>query len=215
VNEPVEGLRYPARGTGAVLKRGLDIAGALFGLIVLSPVLALIAVLISLDSPGGVFHRRMVVGQHHARVAALKFRTMRPGRAVASSTPAGIQLAPGTVTHVNDPRVTGLGAFLRKTSLDELPQLWNVLKGEMSLVGPRMFTDAEYAALAAYPRWQAAVVLAKPAMTGLWQVSGRRQLPYAARVELDLAYLANWSIGLDLAILAKTIPAVIAQRGAF
>jgi len=112
----------------------------------------------------------------------------------------------------DDPRVTRVGRILRRWSLDELPQLLNVLRGEMSLVGPRMLTPEE---ISRYGRWALNLLTVKPGITGLWQVSGRADLPYSERVRLDLFYIRNYSLWLDLAILAQTIPAVIRKRGAY
>jgi lipopolysaccharide/colanic/teichoic acid biosynthesis glycosyltransferase len=124
-------------------------------------------------------------------------------------------LAAGTLTVPGDPRVTSVGLWLRRLSLDELPQLFNVLRGEMSLVGPRMLAPEEHAALTAFPDWQRAVLAVKPGMTGLWQVSGRRTLPYEERVRLDLEYVCNAGLWTDVLVLLRTLPAVVGGRGAF
>jgi lipopolysaccharide/colanic/teichoic acid biosynthesis glycosyltransferase len=125
------------------------------------------------------------------------------------------RLSTGALTAEGDPRITRVGRWLRRLSLDELPQLFNVLRGEMSLVGPRMLAPEEHAALAAFPEWQRSVLAVKPGMTGLWQVSGRRLLPYEERVRLDLEYVRGATFWTDLTILLRTLPAVIGGRGAF
>jgi lipopolysaccharide/colanic/teichoic acid biosynthesis glycosyltransferase len=119
------------------------------------------------------------------------------------------------LTVQGDPRITRVGRWLRRLSLDELPQLFNVLRGEMSLVGPRMLAPEEHAALTAFPEWQRSVLAVKPGMTGLWQVSGRRALPYEERVRLDLEYVRGATLWTDLLILLRTLPAVVGGRGAF
>jgi len=121
----------------------------------------------------------------------------------------------GAITAQGDPRITKVGHWLRRLSLDELPQLFNVLRGEMSLVGPRMLAPEEHAALTAFPEWQRSVLAAKPGMTGLWQVSGRRLLPYEERARLDLEYVRGATLWTDLFILLRTVPAVVIGRGAF
>jgi lipopolysaccharide/colanic/teichoic acid biosynthesis glycosyltransferase len=124
-------------------------------------------------------------------------------------------LPAGTLTVPGDPRITRVGRWLRRLSLDELPQLFNVLRGEMSLVGPRMLAPEEHAALTAFPEWQRTVLAVKPGMTGPWQVSGRRLLPYEERVRLDLEYVRGATLWTDLLVLLRTLPAVLGGRGAF
>jgi exopolysaccharide biosynthesis polyprenyl glycosylphosphotransferase len=195
------------------VKRLLDLSVSLTGLIVLSPVLLATALLIAASSRGPVLYRQLRCGLNGRRFTLYKFRTMVEG--------ADAQL--GAVAHLNevsgpafkarrDPRVTWAGRILRRLSIDELPQLVNVLRGQMSLVGPRPPLPEE---VARYERWQLRRLSMKPGLTGLWQVSGRAGLDDFGRwIALDLAYIDQWSLWLDLKILLKTIPAVLSARGA-
>ena len=204
-------------------KRMLDIVGSLALLIVLSPVLALIAVLVKLTSSGPVFFRQDRVGASLKPFTMLKFRTMRVDadhemhrQFVTEFINAGADASPtadnGLFKIVNDPRVTSVGGALRKSSLDELPQLWNVLRGDMSLVGPRPPLSYE---VEQYKRWHYRRVLeAKPGITGLWQVAGRSQTNFDDMVRLDLQYVQNQSAWTDIKILLATPRAVISGKGA-
>jgi len=204
-------------------KRMLDIVGSLALLIVLSPVLALIAVLVKLTSSGPVFFRQDRVGASLKPFTMLKFRTMRVDadhemhrQFVTEFINAGADASPtadnGLFKIVNDPRVTSVGGALRKSSLDELPQLWNVLRGDMSLVGPRPPLSYE---VEQYKRWHYRRVLeAKPGITGLWQVAGRSQTNFDDMVRLDLHYVQNQSAWTDIKILLATPRAVISGKGA-
>jgi exopolysaccharide biosynthesis polyprenyl glycosylphosphotransferase len=201
------------QGLDAVLKRLLDIAVALPGLIVLAPIFAVIAVAIKLDSRGPVFYRRRVLGSGGRAFDAYKLRTMvTDGEQLLDQDPGlRAQLAREGKLR-NDPRVTRLGRAMRRFSVDELPQLVNVLRGQMSLVGPRMISPSE---MAEYGKWGMNLVTVKPGLTGLWQVSGRAEVPYQERVRLDMHYIRNWSIWLDLQLLLRTIPAVLRGKGAY
>ncbi len=195
------------------LKAVLDYTVASIALLLLIPLLLLIAVAIRLDSPGPVLYRRRVVGLGGKLFDAFKFRTMVVNaEALLEQDPALKEAFRQNYKLREDPRVTRVGRFLRRWSLDELPQLLNVLRGEMSLVGPRMLTPEE---ISRYGRWALNLLTVKPGITGLWQVSGRADLPYSERVRLDLFYIRNYSLWLDLAILAQTIPAVLRKRGAY
>jgi len=195
------------------LKSVLDYSVALFGLVLLSPVFLVIAILIKLDSRGPVFYRRRVVGMGGLRFDAFKFRTMVSNAdALLRSNIDLYKRFEGNCKLVNDPRVTRIGGFLRRTSLDELPQLLNVLRGEMGLVGPRMITPEE---LRRYGKWETNLLTVKPGITGLWQVSGRSDLSYDERVNLDMYYIRNYSIWFDLRILFRTIPAAVRGHGAY
>jgi lipopolysaccharide/colanic/teichoic acid biosynthesis glycosyltransferase len=202
-------------------KRALDLAVAALALAALAPLFVLLAVLIVIDSGRPVFHRRRVLGRGGVPFDAWKFRTMRPAARPARHQPIDGPatsvggLPSGTLTARGDPCITGVGRWLRRLSLDELPQLFNVLRGEMSLVGPRMLAPEEHAALTAFPEWQRTVLAAKPGLTGPWQVSGRRALPYEERARLDLEYVRAATIWTDLLVLLRTLPAVVAGRGAF
>jgi lipopolysaccharide/colanic/teichoic acid biosynthesis glycosyltransferase len=202
----------PGRGARAV-KAALDRVGAAAALAVLAPVLLAVAAGVRLTSPGPVLYRRRVVGRGGAEFDALKFRTMvaDADRLLEADPALGARFR-ARMKLADDPRVTPFGRWLRRTSLDELPQLWNVLRGEMSLVGPRMVTRQEL------PRFgpdAAARLRVRPGLTGLWQVSGRQDLDPARRAALDREYLERWSLGLDLRILLRTLPAVWRGRGAW
>ena len=201
------------RGLGGLLKTALDYAITAPGLLVLSPLLLVIAIAVKLDSPGPVFYRRRVLGVGGRQFDALKFRTMATnGDEVLSAHPELREEWARTQKVKADPRVTRLGRFLRRFSLDELPQLINVLKYDMSLVGPRMITPGE---LALYGEHGDMLLTVRPGLTGLWQVSGRADLPMAERVRLDMQYIREWTIWLDLRILLRTPQAVIGGRGAY
>ena len=198
----------PDRVVALVVKRMLDVLIAGAGLIVLSPLLLGIAVAIRLRDGAPVLFRQVRVGLHGRRFEVLKYRTMvadaeaRYGEVVGLSDPRAFKVT-------DDPRITSTGRFLRRTSLDELPQLWNVLKGEMSLVGPRPAPPRE---VAGYDMWHRRRLSMKPGITGLWQVSARRLDDFDGRAELDLSYIDRWSLWLDLKILARTVPAALEGR---
>jgi len=200
-------------GTDQVLKLLLDYTLTIPGLLVLAPVLLLIAIAIKLDSPGPILYQRHVLGVNGRQFGAFKFRTMYVnGDALLAARPdLRTELARNHKLK-NDPRVTRMGRLLRRTSLDELPQLFNVLKGEMSLVGPRMISPVE---MEKYTQWGINLLTVKPGITGLWQVSGRSDISYEKRVQLDMYYVRNWSLWLDLQLLWQTIPAVIRGAGAY
>jgi lipopolysaccharide/colanic/teichoic acid biosynthesis glycosyltransferase len=208
-------------GRSAAAKRALDVMAAVLALVVLAPFFVLLAALIVAETGRPVFHRRRVLGRGGIPFDALKFRTMRlacraGGPQPAEKSASSIDGLPaGTLTAQGDPRITGVGRWLRRLSLDELPQLFNVLRGEMSLVGPRMLAPEEHDALAIFPDWQQSVLAVKPGITGLWQVSGRRLLPYEERTRLDLEYVRSATLWTDVLILLRTVPAVLSGRGAF
>jgi lipopolysaccharide/colanic/teichoic acid biosynthesis glycosyltransferase len=182
-------------------------------LVAAAPLLILVGLAVALSSPGPVVHRRRVVGLDGVEFDAFKFRTMVVGAdALLRSQPALARAFDVNMKLRDDPRVTAIGAVLRPLSLDELPQLLNVVRGEMSLVGPRIITPEEQVRFGdALPRR----LTVKPGITGLWQVSGRHELAYPERVRLDLAYIDQWTPWLDVAILLRTIPAVLSRRGAY
>jgi lipopolysaccharide/colanic/teichoic acid biosynthesis glycosyltransferase len=202
-------------------KRALDLAGALVGLIVLSPVLVILAVLIRLDSEGPAVFRQTRIGRFGRPFTCYKFRTMYAnaseqahrayieaysrGEVAAASDPA----APFKIER--DPRITRLGHFLRRSSLDELPQLINVLLGDMSLVGPR--PDVAYS-VALYKDWHKLRLATQPGLTGLWQIRGRGRVSYEEGMRLDCEYVQQQCLRLDVAILLQTLPAVLRMRGA-
>jgi exopolysaccharide biosynthesis polyprenyl glycosylphosphotransferase len=196
-----------------ILKRLTDLALATLALIVLSPLMLAIGLWIKLDSPGPVIHRRRVLGTGGKVFDAFKFRTMvLNGDEVLARHPDLARQLARDMKIKDDPRVTRIGKQLRRLSLDELPQLLNVLRGQMSLVGPRMITPEE---AERYGHWQLNLLTVKPGITGLWQVSGRSDVSYQERVQIDMNYIRNYSLWLDLALLARTIPAVFKKTGAY
>lgn len=203
------------RLTGAdhTLKLILDYSFALPGLIAIAPLLLILAIVVKLDSPGPVLYRRRVMGINGKQFDAYKFRTMHvDGDAILAEHPELQKELQQNHKLKDDPRITRVGHILRKYSLDELPQLLNVLKREMSLVGPRMISPSE---MPMYAQWGMNLLTVPPGITGLWQVSGRSDIVYAERVQLDMQYIRNWSIWLDLQILSQTPMAVIRGRGAY
>jgi exopolysaccharide biosynthesis polyprenyl glycosylphosphotransferase len=211
---PLVGVN-PVRLTGAdlVLKFILDYTLTIIGLILISPFLLAIAVLIKLGSPGPVIHRRRVMGMNGSQFDAFKFRTMvvNGDEILAAHPELQAELAQNHKLK-DDPRVTKIGKVLRRFSLDEFPQLFNVLRGEMSLVGPRMISPEE---ISMYNQWDINLLTVRPGLTGLWQVSGRSDIGYDERVRLDMYYIRNWSIWEDLQLILQTIPAVLRARGAY
>ncbi|MCJ2056403.1 sugar transferase [Methylobacterium sp. J-048] len=204
----------PAR-VGWAAKRGLDTAVALTALCLLLPLLLFIALLIWISDGSAPIFRHVRLGRHGRPFGCLKFRSMVPdGDAILAGHLAAYPQARAEweATHklTRDPRVTTLGQVLRKTSLDELPQLWNVMRGEMSLVGPRPIVQSE---VTRYGAAFATCFSVPPGLTGLWQVSGRSDTTYAERVALDLDYAGRWSLRRDIAIMLRTVPAVLRQRG--
>lgn len=200
-------------GIEAFLKRMLECALVIPGLILAAPVFLLIAIAVKLDSPGPATYRRRVVGAGGKEFDAFKFRTMRvDADEYLEHHPELEKEFKETGKIKDDPRVTRLGRFLRKTSLDELPQLVNVIRGEMSLVGPRMITQVE---MEKFGKWQHNRLTVKPGLTGLWQVSGRSNLLYQDRVRLDMYYIRNYTIWQDIKILFNTVGAVLRRDGAY
>jgi len=194
-------------------KRLIDLVLGAMITLMLAPLLAAVALVIRLDSAGPIFYRQERVGLHGRRFRMFKFRSMSADADARQATLQHRNEAAGPMFKIrDDPRVTRVGRLLRRFSIDELPQLINVLRGEMSLVGPRPPLPSE---LREYEDWQLGRLRAIPGMTGLWQVSGRSEVPFRDMVRLDLHYVRNWSLALDLEILIRTIPAVIARRGAY
>ena len=205
---------------GSRPKRWIDVALALIVLILAAPLFALIAVVIATTSPGSVLFRQERVGLGGRRFTMLKFRTMRTNadesvhREYVLSmvrTAATVPNRVGAFKLAGDNRVTAIGALLRKSSIDELPQFLNVLIGDMSVVGPRPPLPYE---VEHYDDWQLERLSARPGITGLWQVSGRNELPFAARLQFDEFYVRNWSLWLDLTLLLRT-PAALLRGGAY
>jgi exopolysaccharide biosynthesis polyprenyl glycosylphosphotransferase len=204
----------PVRRDGwhAGAKRALDVVVAGIGLLVLAPAFLVVAVAVRATSPGPVFFRQVRLGHHGRLFRIVKFRTMVVDAERQRAELLARNEASGPLFKIrDDPRVTPIGRFLRRTSIDELPQLWNVVRGDMSIVGPRPALPAEAAA------WEPPLhrrLCVRPGITGLWQVSGRSDASFGEYSRLDLRYVDNWSLPTDLAILARTVPVVLAQRGA-
>jgi lipopolysaccharide/colanic/teichoic acid biosynthesis glycosyltransferase len=212
VLDHLAGVEPATRRLGYAAKRALDLVGAATGLIVFAPLFAAVGLAILLDDGRPIFFRQPRAGRYGRSFTIVKFRSMHDG---ADALRAGLRVqnevsggASFKMTH--DPRVTRLGRILRRTSIDELPQLWNVLRGDMSLVGPRPhpFDDLD-----GYAEWHYSRLAMKPGMTGLWQVSARRDPDFDRWVQQDLEYVRGWSLGLDVRLLLQTIPAVLRGSG--
>lgn len=211
---PILSIGYvPENQAALMVKRGMDIVISLTALVLLAPFFLIIAAAIKISSPGPVFYEWNVVGFNKKPFKSWKFRTMVVGADSMKARLAHLNEMKGPVFKItNDPRITPIGRFLRKFSLDELPQLWSVLKGDMSLVGPRPAGPHE---LVRYESWQRRKLSIKPGITCLWQVNGRNRIyNFDDWAKMDLAYIDNWSLWLDIKILLKTIPAVIFGKGA-
>ena len=211
---PLFELRPPVLGgTDWVVKKAFDLVVSTVVVLVGMPLWLLIALAIRLDSPGPVLYRDRRVGVGEREFGMLKFRTMVQGAAELQDELESRNEAGGALFKIReDPRLTRVGKLLRRLSLDELPQVLNVLGGEMSLVGPRPLPVRDYERLEAWHRQRHNVL---PGITGLWQISGRSSLTFDDLVRLDFYYIENWSIWLDISILVRTLPAVIAGRGAY
>jgi exopolysaccharide biosynthesis polyprenyl glycosylphosphotransferase len=211
---PLFELRPPVLiGTDWVIKRGFDLTLSTFVLVLGLPLWLVIGLAIKLSSPGPVFYRDRRVGCGEREFAMLKFRTMLEGAHERQAELESQNEADGPLFKIrDDPRITRVGRLLRRFSLDEVPQLLNVLKGEMSIVGPRPLPLRDYVQL---EDWHRKRYLVLPGLTGLWQVSGRIALPFDDLVRLDFYYLENWSIWLDISIISKTLPAILAGKGAY
>jgi exopolysaccharide production protein ExoY len=201
---------------GGVRKRLFDVGGAIFLLFLFSPLFALIAIAIKLSDRGSVFYRHLRVGHNEKTFPCLKFRTMVPdsSRKLAAhlaANPAALAEWTATRKLKNDVRVTPIGRVLRKLSLDELPQLLNVLRGEMSLVGPRPIVGEE---MLLYGEYAESYLRSRPGLTGKWQVSGRSDTTYEERVRLDNNYVHNWTLSGDVWIILKTVTVVLFAKGA-
>jgi exopolysaccharide biosynthesis polyprenyl glycosylphosphotransferase len=211
---PLFTLRPPVfEGIDFALKRTFDLTLSIAGLIILSPVLLVIALAVKLSSSGPAIYRSVRPGMAGRPFYCFKFRTMRKHAEQIQADLESMNEKSGAIFKIrDDPRLTRVGRFLRRFSLDELPQLVNVVRGEMSLVGPRPLPMRDFDRL---EEWHKKRYLVLPGITGLWQVSGRSELDFDDLVRLDFLYLERWSIFLDLRILLRTIPAVLSRRGAF
>jgi exopolysaccharide biosynthesis polyprenyl glycosylphosphotransferase len=211
---PLFELRPPVfDGFDYLVKRTFDFIGSLLLILGLSPLLLLIAAAVFVSSRGPVLYRSIRPGIGGEPFACFKFRTMRTDADQLQADLESLNEATGPLFKIReDPRLTRVGRLLRRFSLDELPQLFNVLLGQMSLVGPRPLPQRDFEQL---EDWHKKRYLVLPGITGLWQVSGRSELDFDDLVRLDFLYLERWSVGLDLTILLKTVPAVFTRRGAF
>jgi exopolysaccharide biosynthesis polyprenyl glycosylphosphotransferase len=206
------GLNLPSLARSSqLLKRAMDIAGASILLVLSAPVCAAVAIAIKLNSPGPILFRQERIGRGGKPFRLNKFRSMvvdaealRPGLLAQSRQAAWLDLE-------HDPRITRVGRFLRLSSLDELPQLWNVLWGDMSLVGPRPLIPQEDEIVRG---WTRARLDLTPGITGMWQVMGRVHIPFEQMVMIDYLYVANWSLWRDVTLLLRTLPVVLTRRGA-
>jgi exopolysaccharide biosynthesis polyprenyl glycosylphosphotransferase len=211
---PVIGLKAASiRGANLIVKRSMDVTLGSLMLLILSPLMIISALAIKLDSPGPIIFRQKRVGARGQEFVVFKFRSMREGADEEKERLLDLNEMNGPLFKIrDDPRMTRLGRFLRRSSLDELPQLFNVLRGEMSMVGPRPHTSAE---VEQYQNWQRQVLEAPPGMTGLAQVSGRSQLSFDEQCLLDIYYIENWSPALDIKILLRTVPKALSGQGAY
>ena len=202
--------RYELTKSSAFLKRALDVCAATVGLLALAPLIAVIAVAVKLTSPGPVLFRQRRIGRGGVAFDMFKFRTMQDGADRQKAELLDRNEADGFFKIAEDPRVTPIGRLLRRTSLDELPQFLNVLRGEMSLVGPRPLVDEEDIRIEGWSRRRLDVT---PGMTGAWQVLGSSRIPMRDMITIDYLYRANWSLWLDVKILLRTVPHVVRRRG--
>ena len=203
--------RFDLTRSSAIVKRAFDLLGVSIGLLAISPLMIVIAVAIKLDSRGPVFFGQLRVGRHGKRFTMLKFRSMIPqAEALKDSLRERNEAQEGLFKIGDDPRITRVGRFLRKSALDELPQLINVLKGEMSLVGPRPLVIDEDRRVEGWDRQRLELM---PGMTGPWQILGPARVPLSEMVAIDYLYIANWSLWTDVKILLRTAPFVISCRG--
>jgi exopolysaccharide biosynthesis polyprenyl glycosylphosphotransferase len=203
--------RFDLTRSSAALKRGFDLMGASLGLLAISPLLLVMALAIKIDSRGPVFFRQLRVGRHGKRFQMIKFRTMVEGAdAMKDDLRHRNEAQEGLFKIAQDPRVTRVGRLLRRTALDELPQLLNVVKGEMSLVGPRPLVVEEDCRVEGWHRRRLELM---PGMTGPWQILGPARVPLKEMVAIDYIYVANWSLWNDVKILLRTVPHVLGRRG--
>ena len=193
-------------------KRVFDLLGATLALLLLAPLMGIVALWIKFDSPGPVFFRQQRVGRHGRRFNMLKFRTMVVDAEARKESLAALNEQSGPVFKIkHDPRITPLGRFLRRYSIDELPQFINVLRGDMSIVGPRPPVPSE---VARYEAWQRRRLSVLPGITCVWQVSGRNEISFEEWMYLDMRYIDHWSLSEDIKLILKTVPVVVTGRGA-
>ena len=213
IAEVADGYEFPDARSYRFIKRIFDICAALGGLFLLLPLFPFIVLLIKLETPGPIFFRQVRVGKHGRQFYCVKFRSMSVDAEAQKETIGHLNEATGAAFKIkDDPRITGVGRFLRRSSLDEFPQLLNVLHGEMSIVGPRPQIPSE---VAQYTPAQALRLVVKPGLTCLWQVSGRSHLDFDDWMDLDREYVGRRNLRYDLYILSRTLPAVIERKGAY
>jgi len=210
---PMLGIsRVPTSQGRLLVKRMLDITGATIGILLAGPILLFTAIAIKISAPGPVFFRQVRAGRQGRKFTMIKFRSMVVDAEAQREKLAHLNEMDGPVFKIkHDPRITRVGRFIRSTSIDELPQLFNVLVGDMSLVGPRPPLPSE---VEQYEPWQRRRLSVKPGLTGLWQVSGRNQVDFDEWMQLDLRYIDTWSLWLDIKIILKTVPVVLFHKGA-
>ncbi|MEM9456836.1 MAG: sugar transferase [Myxococcota bacterium] len=210
---PMIGMRRTPTSEGRLLlKRLLDLFGSLVGLLLLSPLMIGTAIIIKVTDPGPIFFSQVRSGRNGRKFRMHKFRSMVVNaEALKAKLMAQNEMDGPVFKMKHDPRITRIGRFIRKTSIDELPQLFNVLLGEMSLVGPRPPLPSE---VAKYKPWQRRRLSVKPGITGPWQVSGRNEISFEQWMEMDLEYIDNWSLWLDIRIIMMTVPVVLMKKGA-
>jgi exopolysaccharide biosynthesis polyprenyl glycosylphosphotransferase len=204
-------VRVPPAPMARALKRALDVVGAALVMVAVAPLMAVIALLVRAQSRGPALFRQARVGRDGRIFVMFKFRTMVADAEERRSALLPLSRDPGWLHLDDDPRITSVGRLLRRTSLDELPQFWNVLRGDMSLVGPRPLVALEHERAPAWAQTRSEV---RPGITGLWQVEGRTTLPFQDMLRLDRVYVATWSLWGDVEILLRTVPAVLIARGA-
>jgi exopolysaccharide biosynthesis polyprenyl glycosylphosphotransferase len=211
---PLLEIGYPELdNTQRALKRMLDVVGSTLGLLVLSPLLLAVAALIKATSPGPVFFKQKRVGADEEVFLCYKFRSMRADAEQRQADLEARNEAGGAIFKMkDDPRITRVGHFIRRWSIDELPQLINVLKGEMSLVGPRPLPTRDFLLMTERHKMRLRAI---PGISGYWQISGRSDLSFEDMVKLDLYYIENWSLTLDVWIILKTLGAVLGHKGAY
>ncbi|MBM4369972.1 MAG: sugar transferase [Deltaproteobacteria bacterium] len=202
----------PSDGGALLVKRTIDVIGASVGLLLIGPLMLAVAALIKLEDGGPVLFVQQRSGLYGRTFPMYKFRSMVvDAEAKKSALEQHNEMSGPVFKMQRDPRITRIGALIRKTSIDELPQLWNVLRGEMSVVGPRPPLPSE---VARYERWQMRRLSMKPGLTCIWQVSGRNRVDFDNWMRLDLEYIDNWSLFLDVKLILQTFPVVITGRGA-
>jgi exopolysaccharide biosynthesis polyprenyl glycosylphosphotransferase len=216
LNDDVAGIQMVAirdtemSASSRLLKRTMDIVGAFIGLLLLSPLLIAVAIAIKIDSRGSVLYRQKRIGRDGKTFEMLKFRSMVTGADAQKSELAHLSEGDGMFKIDNDPRVTRVGAFIRGSSIDELPQLVNILRGQMSLVGPRPLVPEEDAAITGWYRRRSQIT---PGATGVWQLLGKVRIPIDEMAKLDYMYVANWSLWSDIKIITRTVTHVVLRRG--